>query len=436
METVPYLIVGAGITGLSLAYALQAAGKEFRLLEAGPGVGGNIQTETEAGFTYDLGPNTLLVRDPRVTALLEDLALPEQLANPLARRRFVVNRRHELVALGPKTLLGGRLLSARARLRLLTEPFRPRATGDESIAAFVRRRLGPEVLDWMVDPFVSGVYAGDPERLSLAASLPRLAQMEKEHGSLLGAALRGRRRKGSKSRLLSFAGGMQSLPQGIAVRLGEKLLCDSPVTAMHPTGTTWQVESANGDWETEHLILCLPTQEIARLLPPQAATLRDQLAAIEYPELATVALGFGREQIQHPLDGFGVLIPRKLRIATLGALFSSTLFPDRAPTDHVLLTAFLGGAQGKLPSAKTEDIVARVVEDLRPLLGIGGEPRFQRVRLWPRAIPQYQLGHLARVEAIDTALQSWPGLSLLGNWRGGVALGDCIGNGLDFGRSL
>jgi oxygen-dependent protoporphyrinogen oxidase len=229
---------------------------------------------------------------------------------------------------------------------------------------------------------------------------------------------------------------MQSLPQGIAARLGDKLLCNTEVTAIHPRGTTWRVESAEGEWETERLILCLPTREIARLLSPQAEALRRQLAAIEYPELATVALGFGREQIQHPLDGFGVLIPRKLGIATLGALFSSTLFPDRAPSNHVLLTAFIGGAQGKLPSAKAEDIVARVVEDLRSLLGISGEPRFQRVRLWPRAIPQYQLGHLARVAAIDAALHNWPGLSLLGNWRGGVALGDCIGNGLDFGRSL
>ncbi|MEY2341260.1 protoporphyrinogen oxidase [Acidithiobacillus sp. IBUN Pt1247-S3] len=432
MKSLPYLIVGAGITGLSLALSLQEQGKEFLLLEARDQAGGNIRSHSEEGFTYDLGPNTLLVRDPLVAELLHNLSLAGIAANPIARRRFVLNRQNRLVALGPGALLGGKLLSLRARLHLLGEPFRARAHSEESVATFVRRRLGSEVLDWMVDPFVSGVFAGDPERLSLSASLPRLAQMEQEHGSLMLAGLR-RKRPAVKSRLLSFPGGMQALPRACAAKLGDKLRCNSAVTAIAPTANGWQVESTTGTWETQKLILCLPTDAIARILPSAAQLLRDRLAAIEYPSVATLALGFHRRHVQHPLDGFGVLIPRRLGISTLGALFSSTLFPNRAPEGQVLLTIFLGGARE--PLSGEEALVPQALHDLSPILGIEGEPSFQRVQIWSRAIPQYNLGHAQRINAIDNALRDWPGLSLLGNWRGGVALGDCIRNGITAGQS-
>ena len=433
MESVKNLIVGAGITGLSLALRLQEQGKDYRVLEARDEAGGNIRSRREEGFLYDLGPNTLLVRDAQVDALLQTLPLEEIRANPLARRRFVLNRRHQPVALGPKALLGGSLLSARARLRLLGEPFRASAQAEESVAAFVRGRLGPEVLDWMVDPFVSGVFAGDPEQLSLPASLPRLAEMEQEHGSLLLAGLR-RKKASLKSRLISFAGGMQDLPRAIAKDLGGNLRCNSAVTAIQRTANGWHVTSTTGDWETQRLFLCLPTDAILRIAPANAADLHARLAEIAYPQVATLALGFARQQIQHPLDGFGLLIPRRLQIPTLGALFSSTLFPARAPSGQVLLTVFLGGAQEKLP--REDQLVAQALNDLSPILGIHGEPKFQRVQIWPRAIPQYHLGHADRIAAIDAVTaRDWPGVSLLGNWRGGIALGDCIRNGLGTAQS-
>lgn len=432
MDVLPYLIVGAGITGLSLALRLQEEGKEFLLLEARETAGGNIRSRSEEGFTYDLSPNTLLVRDPLVADLLRRLALDGVTANPLARRRFVLNRHKRLITLGPGALLGGKLLSPAARLRLLAEPFRARAAAEESVATFVRRRLGPEILDWMVDPFVSGVFAGNPERLSLAASLPRLAQMEKEHGSLLFAGLR-RKRPSMRSRLLSFAGGMQDLPRAAAATLGDRLRCNAPVTAILPVDQGWRVENKSGALLAKQLFLCLPTDAIIRLLPATAQPLRDQLAEIEYPAVATLALGFPRTKVEHPLDGFGVLIPRRLGIPTLGALFSSTLFPKRAPDGQVLLTVFLGGAQEAIPQEEAL-LFRQALEDLSPILGIQGQPSFQRAQLWPRAIPQYNLGHVQRIAAIDSALGDWPGLSLLGNWRGGVALGDCIRNGWEAGR--
>ncbi|XTI73084.1 protoporphyrinogen oxidase [Acidithiobacillus sp. AC3] len=432
MDVLPYLIVGAGITGLSLALRLQEGEKEFLLLEARDEAGGNIRSRSEEGFTYDLGPNTLLVRDPLVADLLQRLALDGISANPLARRRFVLNQQKRLVALGPGALLGGKLLSPGARLRLLAEPFRARATAEESIATFVRRRLGREVLDWMVDPFVSGVFAGDPERLSLAASLPRLAQMEQEHGSLLLAGLR-RKRPAMRSHLLSFAGGMQDLPRTAAAKLGYRLRCNEPVAAILPVDQGWRVESRTGTLLAKQLFLCLPTDAIIRLLPSAAKGLRDRLAEIDYPTVATLALGFPRARVKHPLDGFGVLIPRRLGIPTLGALFSSTLFPKRAPDGQVLLTVFLGGAQETIPQEEAL-LFRQALDDLSPILGIQGAPSFQRAQLWPRAIPQYNLGHTQRIAAIDRLLRDWPGLSLLGNWCGGVALGDCIRNGWEAGQ--
>ncbi|MCE5387868.1 MAG: protoporphyrinogen oxidase [Acidithiobacillus sp.] len=426
MQDCPILIVGAGITGLALADQFQKTGKEFLLLEAAKQVGGNIQTRSHRGYLADLGPNTLLLKDPRWQSWLTELGIEQQIqvANPLARRRYIVNEHRQLIPLGPGILFHNRLLSLRARLRLLGEPLRGRGQDpDESIASFIRRRLGPEVLRWLVDPFVSGVFAGDPEQLAVAAALPRLSQLEMRYGSLLLAGLLAP--KSPRAPLISFSQGLSTLPQALAQRLGSRLVCNCTVEQLEFAQDHWLVHSTQGSWRSPQLILALPAYAIAQILPPEAQELRQLLLEIMYPAVATVALGFARDQIQHPLDGFGALIPRCLGIPTLGVLFSSTLFPHRAPEGKVLLTAFLGGAQGKLPQEES-GILQQVWSDLQPLLGIRGEPDLTLSQRWAHAIPQYDRGHRIRLERIQTLRKQWSGLTLLGNWQGGVALGDCL----------
>jgi protoporphyrinogen oxidase len=424
------IIIGGGLSGLASAYFLQQQDVQSRLLEAAPQVGGNLLSIKENGFLRDAGPNSLMIKGQVVPALIESLQLEQEIveANALAKRRYILNRKRQLVPLGPGVLFNGKLLSLQGRLRLLSEAFRGRgnAAAEESIAAFVRRRLGPEVLTWLVDPFVSGVFAGDPERLAVAATFPRLVKMEQEHGSLFRAALAGRKNT-TKPRLISFREGLQTLPLRMAERLEGPLHCNAPVNLLqqHEDGT-WEVFSQQQSWRSEKIILALPAHKAAALLATLQPTLAAELKAISYPAVTTLSLGFPRSSVEHPLDGFGLLIPRTMGLETLGVLFSSTLFPDRAAPEQVLMTAFIGGSQNPLQGRSDSDLLQTVLHEIRPILGIAGEPSFSRCQNWPEAIPQYELGHLARLERITKMTRQIPGLHFRANWSDGVALGDCM----------
>ncbi|PKY10388.1 protoporphyrinogen oxidase [Acidithiobacillus marinus] len=426
------IIIGGGLSGLASAYFLQQQGVSARVLEAGSRVGGNILSREEEGYLRDLGPNSLMLKGPVVPDLIHSLQLEADLveANAVAKRRYILNRHHQPVPLGPGVLLSGKLLSLQGRLRLLSEPFRrqKQGIGEESIADFVRRRLGPEVLTWLVDPFVSGVFAGDPQKLALAATLPRLQRMEQEHGALFKAALAGRKKPPqSKTRLISFRQGLQTLPLRMAEQLHGPIHCQTPVDRLeqHADGS-WEVHSARQSWRSTKIILALPAPKAADLLKTLHPNLAKELAAIPYPAVSTLSLGFPRSRVKHALDGFGLLIPRILGLQTLGVLFSSTLFPDRAPADQVLLTVFIGGSQNPLAGRSDDDLLQTALEEIRPILGVDGEPSFSRCQNWPEAIPQYELGHLARLEHIAQMTQQIPGLYFRANWRDGVALGDCM----------
>lgn len=440
-----FIIVGAGISGLTLAWALRRRGVRIRVLEAGSTAGGKIATQSLEGFLLEAGPNSLLDRGEGLGRLIDQVGLRPRVveANPLAQRRYV-SRDGRVIALPTRPLdfLGTPLFSLRAKLRLLAEPWQAVATTDESVASFVRRRLGPEFLDWAVDPFISGVYAGDPERLSVRAATGRIHALEAEAGSLIRGALR-RARQGRKSgpvprgKLISFLQGMGELPAALAAALGEDLLLDSPVTALRRAGRYWEVETPSGTERAASIVLATPARATAGLLESLDAPLAERLRAIEYPGVVSMALGFDREQITHPLDGFGLLIPSREGRQTLGVLFSSTLFPGRAPEGRVLLTAFMGGARNpEAPALADAVLIARVVDDLRPLLGVSGMPAFTVVNRWPQAIPQYTIGHQDRLREIEQGLAALPDLYAVSNWRGGIAVGDCVNNALALAKRL
>lgn len=286
------------------------------------------------------------------------------------------------------------------------------------------RRLGPEVLAAAVDPFLAGVFAGDAATLSARWALPRLWALEAEHGSVLRGAIRTRR--GERVPSISFQGGMRALPDALAASLGPALRLGAEAVSTERTGAGWAVTLADGErHEASSLVLAVPAARVASLLPGV-----DALDTVESPPVAVHALGFRREDVAHPLDGLGILVPSREPVPILGALFSSSMFPGRVPADHVLLTAFVGGTRRPdLALAPSDTRETHVLEAFRALLGVGAAPVWSRSRLWPRAIPQYAVGYGRVLEALDAAERASPGIGLAGSYRGGIAVGDAVASG-------
>lgn len=443
-----FAIIGAGISGLSVAWFLQQRGHSVQLFEAADQVGGSIRSFVTAGFLLEAGPNSTLENTDALGELIAGVGLDQQLreANPAAKRRYILKQGELLPLPGdPLAFLKTRLFSGRGKLRLLAEPFIGRAKGrEESIADFVRRRLGSEFLDWAIDPFISGVYAGDPEQLSVQAATRKIYALEAEYRSLFIGAVRrmlqGRRSGPAPSgRMINFAKGMQTFPLAVAASLGEAVVTGSPVSALERDARGWQIriEGRTDPFNARQVVLAAPAYRTAELLEPLLPEVAEELRSIEYPPVASVAMGFRRDQIRHPLDGFGFLIPRREGRETLGTLFSSTLFPGRAPDDHVLLTSFIGGARNPgIADMEHVVLIDKVLADITPLLGIHGVPSLQKVSYWARAIPQYRLGYNELLGRVREGLAQQPGLHVRANWLDGISLSDCVRNGRAFARSV
>lgn len=428
------LILGGGISGLTTAFLLSRRGMKVTVLEAAPRVGGALETLSDGPWRFEMGPNTVLEGNADVTALIGACGLDGEkiTASPSARKRFLwkSGRLHALPG-GPGGLLGTPLFSLGAKLRLLREPWVPRpgdADGEETIAAFVRRRLGREFLDYAVGPFVSGVYAGDPDRLAVSWAVPRIAALEREHGSLIRGALAKRKGAQPAGAMISFREGLDTLPRRLAREIGDVrtgVFC----RRVTRSGNLFTVETGDGRIEAERVVLAVPADVAARLLDDLTGGASRLFAEIPNAPVAVVSLGVRREDVAHPLDGFGFLVPRKEGLNLLGCLFPSTLFPGRAPEGHAALVAFVGGRTNpEIVTRDDEAVYATVRQELGRALGLRGEPAFHHVRRWPRAIPQYELGHgrfVARAEEIE---KDFPGLRIGGNFLRGISVPDCIRN--------
>jgi oxygen-dependent protoporphyrinogen oxidase len=443
--TCDVLVVGAGISGLTAAYALGKQGVATVLVDAGPGPGGVIGTRERDGFLYETGANSALDTTPALDALFDELGIRGERrdAGAAGSKRFIV-RAGKLVALptSPGAFATTGAFTLGAKLRLFREPFiapsSPQA--EETIAQFVRRRLGREFLDYAIDPFVSGIYAGDPERISVPAAFPKLFALEQRYGSLIRGQILGareRRKRGetakNAAKSFSFARGMRTLPEALGRHI-RRADYGTRVTSIARSGTGFEVQAehdgATVSYFARRVVVAAAAHGAAPMFATTAPSLARSLGMIEYAPVCVIASAYRRDDVAHPLDGFGVLVPKVEQRRILGTLFSSTLFEGRAPAGHVLLTTFAGGRRNPDLMGHDDAALAALVKDeLGTLLG-ARTPLWSTIVRWTHAIPQYTIGHLERVRLVDTAAASMPGLHFCANWRGGVSFSDCVRNGL------
>ena len=426
-------IIGGGISGLSAAWALKKKAIACTLFEASERIGGAIHTLHEADCLIEAGPNSLSGPHPELDRLITELGLQSEYcpAYAEANNRFVV-RNGQPIALphSPLSFLRTPLFSTRAKWRLLAEPFiRSKAAPGESLAAFAERRLGKEPLAYALNPFVSGIYAGDPEALCVETAFPTLLQMEKEHGSLLRALLhrsKQRRRSGKPHKprtIYSFTKGMQTLPDRLVEKIGDAIQTHHPITSIQQEDEAWLI----GNQRFSDIILTLPAHAQTQLDTPFDLSF---LASIRYPAVTSLSLLYRRDQLTHPLNGFGMLVPACEERFILGVLFPSSIFPDRAPDECAMLTVFVGGdrtpERAHLPEA---DLISRVEADLQDLLGLNGSAQHVRISRWEQAIPQYTQEIQACHSQLNDIESDFPGIHFAGNYRDGISIAQAIESG-------
>jgi len=437
-------IIGGGITGLTAGFYLKSRGIPVTLYEGSGRVGGAIQSMRSGGYLAEFGPNTILETSPKIGQLVKDVGLSGRRLDPdpKAGARFVVRYKRPVEMPGsPLGFLTTELFSFKAKLAVLREPFVPaRRDGvEESVAQFVIRRLGQEFLDHAIDALVAGVYAGDPYKLSVPQAFPKLGQLEAKYGSLIkGQVLGGRERKKrgevAKDRApkFSFDEGLEVLPQTLCQYLGDSVRMNTRVREIRRSGSGWvlEVSQAGTASQVEHnaVVFAGTAFSLAELkLTADVPVDLKVFSEIRYPPVASVVLGFRREDVEHPAQGFGMLIPKVEGFKILGTIFSSSLFPNRAPAGHLTLTSYIGGERfPELAGLPPEQLYEITAKDLRVLLGVKGKPTFQHSVYWPRAIPQYNVGYGTYREKMTEVEKKAPGFFLAGHYRDGISLSDSI----------
>jgi oxygen-dependent protoporphyrinogen oxidase len=444
----PVLIIGAGISGLVCAHALRKSGIDAQVVESSAHPGGVIRSEQRDGYHLELGPQSFSATPPLLD-LCRDLGIENELleAPPHAPRFLLLEGRLKQLPLSPPAFLASSLFSSHTKWTILRDTLgrtRPPDAADESVANFVRRKFTQELLDKLVAPFVSGIYAGDPEKLSLRAAFPQLHEAERATGSVIRGMIRAAKSKpGPKQRpnLQSFKNGNETLIKTLAANLGSALRLGAAVTKIQRAPASYTVTlTTHGSSEeitADHLVIATPTNAAAALLRSVHPEIASALAPVEYAPIAVVSLGYKLSDVGRSLDGFGFLVPRSEKLRTLGTVWNSSLFPNRAPDAHALLASFIGGATDPLAiTLSPDELVSTVHKEIAPVLQIRQAPAFSNVTLYPRALPQYNLGHSERLASLEKLRAAHPGLWLTGNYFRGPAIGACIEQALDVANEI
>jgi oxygen-dependent protoporphyrinogen oxidase len=435
-------IVGGGIAGLSAAYELHRRGLQVRVLEASSRAGGVILTERFDGWVIDGGPDSLLVQKAAGVALCRELGIADRLLSTRLPRTAYIMRDGALHAVAEGSFLGfpltfgalarSSLFTPAGKLRMACEALVPRRAHDEdeSIAAFVRRRFGREAVDYLAEPLLAGIHAGDVERLSMRALFPRLLEAERQAGSVIRAFRALKAKPSPQGAFVSLPGGVAELVESLVNALpADAIIRDARVTEVGRTGT-FLVESTAGAVHAAAVILCVPAYTAGNLLRRFDTTLAGLCDGVPYASTATVAVGYRQDQVRHPMNGTGFVVPRVERGSLLAATWVTSKWPGRAPEGHVLLRGFLGGGRDpRRLESSDETLIATAREALEETLDIQGEPLFARLFRWTRQSPQYEVGHLQRVAAIEERLPSIPGLFLAGSGFRAIGIPDCIADG-------
>jgi oxygen-dependent protoporphyrinogen oxidase len=442
----PVIVIGGGISGLACAFRLKQRGIPFLLLEKSDRFGGVVQSIQQNGFLFERGPQSFTLTSP-LNELIEAAGMSGELLRAPSRmpRYIYVGGKLVPAPMSPLSLLTTSLLSASTKWKLLTEPLRRThpPTEDESIASFVRRKFGASLLDNLAAPFVSGVYAGDPEKLSLRSAFPQVHEWEKNHGSLLRGAIRKMRSRPKNSSTQKIRGicslqrGVSSLFDALGAQLGDSaklnVSVDQVIRNTSPDKERFEVRCTFGDvgrndsLDASAVICATETAPAGAMLAPSSEQFARSFARIPYAPIAVVSAGYRREAVGRALDGFGFLAPRLDGLRVLGCVWNSALFPGRAPEGHVLLTSFAGGALNpELCSWSEEQIASTVHEDLSRVLNISEQPVVRSVQVHQRAIPQYNLGHGRILAELNWTCDATPGLYLAGNYLEGPSMGACV----------
>ena len=452
-------VIGAGISGLACAYRLQQLGLDVTVFESNDCAGGLIDSVQKEDLLFEAGPQSFQ-GTPTLLALIRELGLEPQLqkADPRAPRYVLLHGRLRKIPMSPQALLASTLLNPVSRWKIATEPFKKSQppTEEESVAAFVRRKFGNEILEYLVAPFVSGVYAGDPEKLSLKAAFPTLDEWERQYGSVLRGAMKSRPHKEQRAGappLCSFTHGVATLPRAMAAKLGDAMQYETRAVSVDfarageqrhtaaAVGLACEIRFVRNGQEQSAIagavVIATPAYAAARLLETSSPHLAQALSGIAYAPVAVVACTYYRQQVGDPLEGFGFLVPRGEKVRTLGTVWNSSLFPGRAHEGSVTITSFIGGATDpEIMNLHEENIAAIVAEENARILGITGPPVEVAVWKYPRALPQYNLGHGHIVETIRDAERASPGLFFAGNYLEGPAVGKCVENGFQTAEAV
>ncbi len=432
------IIIGAGISGLTSALWLDRKGIHSMVLEKSPRIGGCIHTEIENNFIMDFGPSSILDNSPAIQDFIQSINLDKDViyASPSAKKRYILkNNDLHILPKSPTQLLKSHLFSWPAKLRFLGEPFISRSSytfQEPSIAQFIRRRLGGEFLDYAIDPFIAGIFAGDAEHLSMRMVFPKLYEWERKHGSLFRGMIREKRKtslhKGPKQ-LFSFKNGMQVLPNAIQENLKHgKVLLNAEVCEMQKLHNEYKVTYIeNGQYHevySDAVLFTIPVHEL-KMLNLENIEFHQE---VNYPPLMVIFLGYRNQDISCALDGYGFLIPRKENKKFLGCTWNSVVYPNRAPADHVAFTLYVGGSRSANMLNNPEKALGEAIQDFQDVMKIKAQPVFVKEKLWKRSIPQYNIGHSDYLDYLDQLEMNQHGLFFSGNYRKGLSLSDCINN--------
>ena len=455
-------IIGGGISGLAAAFALEqkrraGAEIEYAVFEGSPRFGGVLVTDRVDGCLIEAGPDSFLTEKPWASDLCRQLGLGDQLigSNDADRKTYILTRGHlvempdGLMFMVPTKIVPSvlsPLFSTETKIRMAREWFHPphKANGDESVAAFVDRHYGSEMVDRLADPLLSGVYGGEASQLSVRAVLPRFAEMEAKYGSLGRAMLAARKKmaqaaKGPPRPLFSsLKDGMQQMVDALLAQLPpDALHANVPVQAIQPQDDGWTVSAGLDSDQFDAVILAVPAGQAARVLQLASHELAAELGAITYSSSVTLTLGYDKKVRASLPPGFGFLVPRSEGTRMLAATFVHNKFPHRAPPDRAIIRCFLGGSRDEaVLDLSGEEIVSIARSELRKILGLTAEPLFARVYKWRGAMAQYSVGHLERLQRIEAVRQTLPGLALAGNAYSGIGVPDCVRSGTEAANAL